>query len=159
MHWSDARVSCHRSGVIRRVALCRLLRGGLAVVALLVVALAVLLRAGFWSLATQRRPNPEPSASSWQAVLAGEPFVTVTPIVTGHATGDRRMVLDPEDPNVERIRDRYAPSPVITYHVRHPQRGDFLIDAGLSRAFAAGGGNYSAALRGLLAAMGSSVVQ
>jgi glyoxylase-like metal-dependent hydrolase (beta-lactamase superfamily II) len=163
MHWSDAPVSCHRWGVIRRVAhrrlLRHLLRGCLAAVALLAVALAVLLRAGCWSLATQRRPNPEPSASSWQTVLAGEPFVTVTPIVTGHATGDRRMVLDPEDPNVEQIRDRYAPSPVIAYHVRHPQRGDFLIDAGLSRSFAAGGSNYSAALRGLLAAMGSSVVQ
>ena len=144
--------------MIRLVALRRLLRDCLAAVALLAAALAVLLRAGFWSLPTQRRPNPEPSASSWQVVLAGEPFVTVGPIVTGHATGDRRMVLDPEDPNVERFRDRYAPSPVIAYHVRHPQRGDFLIDAGLSRSFA-GGGNYSAALRGLLAAMGSSVVQ
>jgi glyoxylase-like metal-dependent hydrolase (beta-lactamase superfamily II) len=131
----------------------------LAAVALLAVALAVLLRAGCSSLAIERRPNPEPSASSWQAVLAGEPIVTVTPMVTGHATGDRRMVLDPEDPNVEQIRDRYAPSPVIAHHVHHPQRGDFLIDAGLSRSFATGGGNYSAALRGLLAAMGSSVVQ
>jgi glyoxylase-like metal-dependent hydrolase (beta-lactamase superfamily II) len=163
MHWSDARVSCHHSGVIRRVALRRLLRhllrACLAAVALLAVALAVLLRGGCGSLATQRRPNPEPSASSWQAVLAAEPFVTVTSIVTGHATGDRRLVLDPEDPNVERIRDRYAPSPVIAYHVRHPRRGDFLIDAGLSCSFAAGGGNYSAALRVLLAAMGSSVVQ
>jgi len=159
MQWSDARVSCHRSGMIRRVALRRLLRGCLAAVALLAVALAVLLRAGCWPLATQRRLVPEPSASSWQVVLAGEPFVTVKPIVTGHATGDRRMVLDPEDPNVERLRDRYAPSPVIAYHVHHPQRGDFLIDAGLSRSFAADGGNYSAALRALLAAIGSTVVQ
>src|SRR5262245_8786954 len=119
MHWSDGWVSCHRSGVIRRVALRRLLRGCLAAVALLAVALAVLLRAGCSSLGTQRRPNPEPRASAWPAVVAGEPFVTVTPIVTGHSTGDRRMVLDPEDPNVAQIRDRHARSPVIAYHVRH----------------------------------------
>lgn len=75
-------------------------------------------------------------------------------LVTGHVSGDRRMVLDPKDPNIRRLANPSDPSVVLAYLVHHPRNGYFLVDTGLSRTFTNGGGNYSAPLNKLLSTIG-----
>jgi glyoxylase-like metal-dependent hydrolase (beta-lactamase superfamily II) len=65
------------------------------------------------------------------------------------------VVLDESDPNIKELGDHHAPSTVSAYWVHHPTEGDYLIDAGLARAFAHNGGNYTALLRLLLALFGA----
>ncbi len=55
-------------------------------------------------------------------------------------------------PTSGQLGDHHAPSTVSAYWVHHPTEGDYLIDAGLARAFAREGGNYTALLRLILAA-------
>jgi N-acyl homoserine lactone hydrolase len=99
-------------------------------------------------------------AQSWADVFAPPTEVTVETLVTGHATGDRRIVLDPDDPNVHRLSNPSEPSAVLAHLVHHPRHGYFLVDAGLSRTFTdGGGGNYSAPLRELLSAIGVATRQ
>lgn len=93
-------------------------------------------------------------ATSWAEVFAQPTKLTVEAFVTGHASGDRRMVLDPEDPNVRHLSNPFEPSAVLAYLVHHPRHGYFLVDAGLSRTFSDGRGNYSAPLAKLLSTMG-----
>lgn len=95
-----------------------------------------------------------PRARSWAEVFAQPSKVTVEAFVTGHASGDRRMVLDPEDPNIRHLSNPLEPSAVLAYLLHHPRHGYFLVDAGLSRTFSDGGGNYSAPLEKLLSTMG-----
>ena len=75
-------------------------------------------------------------------------------LVTGHASGDRRMVLDPGDPNIHHLSNPSEPSAVLAHLVHHPRHGYFLVDAGLSRTFTDSSGNYSAPLRKLLSTIG-----
>lgn len=75
-------------------------------------------------------------------------------LVTGYASGDRRMVLDPGDPNIRRLANPSEPSAVLVHLVHHPRHGYFLVDAGLSRTFTASAGNYSAPLDELLSTIG-----
>ena len=105
-----------------------------------------------------RRPSvrrePARRARSWAGVFVQPTQVTVETLVTGHATGDRRMVLDPADPNIDRLSNPFEPSAVLAYLVHHPRQGYVLVDAGLLRTFTDGGGNYSAPLHELLSKMG-----
>jgi glyoxylase-like metal-dependent hydrolase (beta-lactamase superfamily II) len=97
-----------------------------------------------------RRTGPR----SWADVFARPTEVTVETLVTGHVTGDRRMVLDPADRNLHRLANPSEPSVVLAHLVHHPRHGHVLVDAGLSRTFADGGGNYSAPLAALLSKLG-----
>jgi glyoxylase-like metal-dependent hydrolase (beta-lactamase superfamily II) len=118
-------------------------------------AVLVLVRAGFRSLDVSPYPLPLQPPSTWEEILARPRPVTVEVLLTGTADGDRRMVLDESDPNIEELGDRHAPSTVSAYWVHHPTEGDYLIDAGLSRAFAHDGGNYTRLLRLILALFGT----
>jgi N-acyl homoserine lactone hydrolase len=103
---------------------------------------------------TATRRDPAPGARSWAGVFAQPTQVTVETLVTGHASGDRRMVLDPGDPNIRRLANPSEPSAVLAHLVHHPRHGYFLVDAGLSRTFTASAGNYSAPLNELLSTIG-----
>jgi N-acyl homoserine lactone hydrolase len=97
---------------------------------------------------------PATRARSWTDVFAQPTQVTVETLVTGYATGDRRMVLDRDDPNIHRLSNPSDPSAVLAHLVHHPRHGYFLVDVGLSRMFTDGGGNYSAPLAALLSKIG-----
>ncbi len=101
-----------------------------------------------------RPATPTPAARSWAALFEKPTEVTVETLVTGHAAGDRRLVLDPADPNIDRLANPTEPSAVLAHLVHHPRHGHFLVDVGLSRTFADGGGNYSAPLVAMLATIG-----
>src|SRR6187549_1968763 len=118
-------------------------------------AVLILVRAGFRSLDVAAYPLPVQRPTTWEEILARPRPVTVEVLLTGTVDGDRRVVLDESDPNIEELADHHAPSTVSAYWVHHPTEGDYLIDAGLARAFAHEGGNYTALLRLLLALIGA----
>ena len=93
--------------------------------------------------------------TTWEEILARPRPVTVEVLLTGTVDGDRLVVLDESDPNIEELGDHHAPSTVLAYWVHHPTEGDYLIDAGLARAFAHEGGNYTGLLRLILALIGA----
>jgi glyoxylase-like metal-dependent hydrolase (beta-lactamase superfamily II) len=118
---------------------------------LLLGAALVLVAAGFRSLAVAAYPLPVQRPTTWEEILARPRPVTVEALLTGTVDGDRLVVLDESDPNIDELGDHRAPSTVSAYRVHHPTEGDYLIDAGLARAFAREGGNYTALLRLILA--------
>ncbi len=119
---------------------------------LVVVGARVLGACGTRPIADRSAPASGPR--SWADVFEHPTRVTVETLVTGHATGDRRMVLDPADPNIARLSNPSDPSAVLAHLVHHPRHGYFLVDVGLSRAFAEGRGNYSAPLAEMLSKIG-----
>jgi N-acyl homoserine lactone hydrolase len=125
------------------------------VLSLLLGAVLLLVRGGFRSHEVAAYPPPAQRTSSWEQIFARPRPVTVEVLLTGTVEGDRRVVLDESDPNIEALGDPHAPTAVLTYWVHHPTEGDYLIDAGLARAFAHEGGNYTALLRLLLALIGA----
>lgn len=133
----------------------RLLRYAALGATLLLGAVLILVRAGFRPLDIAAYPLPAQRPTTWEGIFAQPQPVTVEVLVTGTADGDRRVVLDQGDPNIEKLGDPHAPSTVSAYWVHHPTKGDYLIDAGLSRAFAHEGGNYTGLLRLMLALLGA----
>lgn len=132
----------------------RLLKYAALGATLMLGAVLILVRAGFRSLDVAAYPLPAQQPTTWERILARPRPVTVEVLLTGTADGDRRMVLDKNDPNIDKLGDPHAPSTVLAYWVHHPTEGDYLIDAGLSRAFARDGGNYTGLLRLMLALFG-----
>jgi N-acyl homoserine lactone hydrolase len=118
---------------------------------LLLGAVFILVAGGFRSLDVAAYPLPVQRQTTWEEILARPRPVTVESLLTGTVTGDRRVVLDERDPNIDKLGDPHAPSTVSAYWVHHPTEGDYLIDAGLAHAFARDGGNYTAPLRLVLA--------
>jgi hypothetical protein len=75
-------------------------------------ALLILVRAGFRSLDVVAYPLPVQRPTSWDENLARPRPVTVEVLLTGTVDGDRRVVLDESDPNIDRLSDHHAPSTV-----------------------------------------------
>ena len=143
---ATARRAKRRRRLLRYVALGALLMLG---------AVLTLVRAGFRSLDVSAYALPVQRPTTWEEILARPRPVTVEVLLTGTADGDRLVVLDESDPNIKELGDRQAPSTVSAYWVHHPTEGDYLIDAGLARAFAREGGNYTGLLRLILALVGA----
>jgi N-acyl homoserine lactone hydrolase len=114
-----------------------------------------LVAAGFRSLDVAAYPLPMQRPTTWGEILARPRPVTVEVLLTGTSDGDRLVVLDDSDPHIAELGDRHATSTVSAYWVHHPTEGDYLIDAGLARAFVRDGGNYTSLLRLVLAAFGA----
>jgi N-acyl homoserine lactone hydrolase len=133
----------------------RLLRYAALGATLVLGAVLMLVRAGFRSLDVATYPLPVQRPTTWEQILARPLPVTVEVLSTAAVDGDRRVVLDERDPNIKQLGDHHAPSTVLAYWVHHPTEGDYLIDAGLARAFAREGGNYTSLLRLILALIGA----
>jgi N-acyl homoserine lactone hydrolase len=125
-------------------------------VTLVLGAALMLVAAGFRSLDVAPYPLPVQRPATWEEILARPRPVTVEVLATGTVDGDRGVVLDENDPNIEELGDHHAPSTVSAYWVHHATEGDYLIDAGLSHAFAREGGNYTALLRLILGLIGAA---
>lgn len=133
----------------------RLLRYAALGATLMLGALLILVRAGFRSLDVAAFPLPAQRPTTWDEIFARPRPVTVEVLLTGTVDGDRLVVLDKSDPNIDKIGDHHAPSTVSAYWVHHPTEGEYLIDAGLARAFARQGGNYTCLLRLMLGLFGA----
>ncbi len=133
----------------------RLLGYGAVSAALVIGAVLILTAGGFRALDVAAYPLPVQRPTTWEEILARPRPVTVAVLLTGTVDGDRRVVLDQSDSNIEALGDPRTPSTVSAYWVHHPSEGDYLIDAGLARAFARDGGNYTGLLRLILALIGA----
>jgi glyoxylase-like metal-dependent hydrolase (beta-lactamase superfamily II) len=133
----------------------RLLRYAAIVATLVLGVVLVLVRGGFRALDVAAYPLPAQRPTTWEEILARPRPVTVEVLLTGTSDGDRRVVLDESDPNIKELGDHHAPSAVVAYWVHHRIEGDYLIDAGLARAFAREGGNYTGLLRLIVALIGA----
>lgn len=80
---------------------------------------------------------PEPSArfSRWEEVFARGGRVELRSLDTGAVHVSRRSMLRREHPAVASFRDE-RPLRVYAHLLRHPTRGDVLVDTGLDRSFA-----------------------
>lgn len=133
----------------------RLLRYAAIGATLVLSVVLILVRGGFRSVDVAAYPLPVQRPTTWEEILARPRPVTVEVLLTGTSNGDRRVVLDDSDPNIKELGNHHAPSTVLAYWVHHPTEGDYLIDAGLARAFAGEGGNYTGLLRLILALIGA----
>lgn len=120
-----------------------LIKGVALIVSFFVLAVLILFKDGFQGLSSEPYQQTTQLFFNWDQVFENPANVKVTTLVTGIAEGDRFIVLDETDPNIKNIKNRYEPSVVMSHWVRHPVKGDFLIDAGLSKTFSTGTGNYN----------------
>ncbi|MGK3987465.1 MBL fold metallo-hydrolase [Sorangium sp. So ce136] len=77
---------------------------------------------------------PPQRASSWEDVFARGQRVRLCTLETGAVSGARSMLLRSDHVDFDRARE-HDPLPIYAHLIRHPVRGDALIDAGLSAAF------------------------
>ncbi len=93
--------------------------------------------------------DPVVSASGdWAATFAKPVDIEVHPLYTGTIQVKRSLLLEIENPAIEDHEDRKLWVPVMAYLVRHPEKGDVLIDSGLDSSFATRrGGNFGRAAR------------
>ncbi|WP_437931393.1 MBL fold metallo-hydrolase [Sorangium sp. So ce291] len=73
-------------------------------------------------------------ASSWEDVFARGQRVRLCTLETGDVSGERSMLLRRDHVDFDRARE-HVPLPIYAHLIRHPTRGDALIDSGLSAAF------------------------
>lgn len=84
-----------------------------------------------------------PASADWEATFANPVDLEVHPLLTGWIKVDRSLLLHIEDPAIEDSEDRKMWVPVMAYLVRHPEKGDVLIDSGMDASFAQRrGGNF-----------------
>lgn len=124
----------------------KLLVVSLPLIAIIIVVL-FLVRDGFQLLVSKPFQQKPTLTSSWEQVFKNPLDVKLTTLVTGVVEGDRFIVLDQTDASVKNINNRFEPSVVMSHWMQHPIKGNFLIDAGLSKEFSVDGGNYNYLLR------------
>ncbi|MCW3005336.1 MAG: beta-lactamase domain protein [Conexibacter sp.] len=122
----------------------------------LVVALAALwltlARGSVRSLPRSAWEAPPPSARSWREVFDKAPRVELDSLDTGAVHVARRKMLAAGHPETATYREEPTPLRVYAHLIRHPTRGDFLVDSGLDASFAWNAyGNIQAPTRWVLA--------
>lgn len=120
-----------------------LIKSVVLTISVFVLAALILFKDGFQVLSSEPYQKTTQLFFNWEQVFKNPENVKITTLVTGIAEGDRFIVLDETDPNIKNINNRYEPSVIMSHWVRHPIKGDFLIDAGLSKTFSTAAGNYN----------------
>jgi N-acyl homoserine lactone hydrolase len=77
---------------------------------------------------------PSPSYHTWEDVFARSPRVELHSLDTGEVHVARSKMLQPRD--AARYPGEPEPLHVFAHLIRHPTRGDFLVDSGLDATFA-----------------------
>lgn len=106
----------------------------------------VLIRTGFKAVEYDPFGLPEQSATTWQEVFEHPASITVIPFKMGVMRMDRYPDSPPQ------AKDRYKPSDILAYAIRHERYGDMLIDTGWDRSFSENPpfGNYPLLVKILL---------
>ncbi|WP_437917022.1 MBL fold metallo-hydrolase [Sorangium sp. So ce302] len=112
-------------------------RIGAGLGAVVALAAALVIWAGVGSPSKLPRVElavPPQRASAWEDVFARGQRVRLCTLETGEVGGARSMLLRSDHVAFDRARE-HEPLPIYAHLVRHPARGDVLIDAGLSAPF------------------------
>lgn len=136
-----------------------LIKSLLIIFSIITITLLILVKDGFQNLSSEPYQHALQTFSNWEQVFKNPSNAKLTTLVTGKVNGDRFVVLDETDPNISKINNRYEPSVVMSYWLQHPVKGNFLIDAGLSKTFASGTGNYNYLLSIILRAINAKTKQ
>jgi glyoxylase-like metal-dependent hydrolase (beta-lactamase superfamily II) len=88
---------------------------------------------------TAKFAAPPPSASTWDEVFAHPSDATVETLTTGEVEVSRSLLLDLEDRATAGMKDDSVSVPVLAHLIRHPSKGDLLVDTGLDHTFTTSG--------------------
>jgi glyoxylase-like metal-dependent hydrolase (beta-lactamase superfamily II) len=80
-------------------------------------------------------PVPPPSATSWQEVLARPPIVELYSLDTGEVHVARKKMLAQHHPLTAGYVEEPTPLHVFAHLIRHPTKGEILVDSGLDASF------------------------
>ena len=125
------------------------LRRPAAILILVVGALATyLMRGGFRRFEITPYPVPPAAVRSWKDVLGHPRGISMGTLQTGVVHMDACLNLDPDSPRQAECDHVPRDLAVLVHWIRHPDRGDFLIDAGFDDSFAKHPpyGNYTDAM-------------
>lgn len=100
--------------------------------------------------ASVHRPEVVPFAdpaqgapADWEATFARPTDLKVYALFTGRIKVNRSLLLNIADPRIRDGEDREMWVPVMAFLIRHPEKGDVLVDTGLDSSFARRrGGNF-----------------
>lgn len=106
---------------------------------LLVAAAGVSLGCSTYAPPTVKFAAPAPSAATWDEVLAHPSEATVETLTTGEVEVSRSLLLNLEDRATAGMKDDSVWVPVLAHLIRHPTKGDLLVDTGLDHTFATSG--------------------
>lgn len=132
----------------------KILKGLLGV---LVTSLAVLAGYVYWlggfPANIKALPNSKaPNAENWQQALSTAQTVDYKLLQVGRIVMDRNTLMQGAP---DSYPQRYNALPVLSHWIRHPQYGEFLIDAGFSKAFQqSNDGNYNWLMRSMASLSG-----
>jgi N-acyl homoserine lactone hydrolase len=112
-------------------------RGLLLSAAVRAAVLALASTAGCGSYRPPATPfhAPAQAARDWESVLHQPSKITVERLETGRVRVMTSDLIDFNDPKTSGLTDTQLFVPVFAYLLRHEDRGDYLIDAGLDRSF------------------------
>ncbi|GAL34026.1 hypothetical protein JCM19240_934 [Vibrio maritimus] len=125
---------------------------GVLVTSLVVLAGYVYWLGGF-PVNIKTLPNSQaPSAENWQQALSTAQTVDYKLLQVGRIVMDRNTLMQGAP---DSYPQRYAALPVLSHWIRHPQYGEFLIDAGFSKSFQqSNDGNYNWLMRTMVSLSG-----
>ncbi|MFO0660664.1 MAG: MBL fold metallo-hydrolase [Polyangiaceae bacterium] len=81
-------------------------------------------------------PRSAELGNTWDDVLAHPTEIQHEALVTGDVGVDASLLLDLDHPNAKGVKNDTRWVPVIAHLVRHPTRGDMLVDTGFDHSFA-----------------------
>ncbi len=122
-----------------------------------VTSLAVLVGYVYWlggfPANIKALPNSKaPNAENWQQALSTAQTVDYKLLQVGRIVMDRNTLMQGAP---DSYPQRYNALPVLSHWIRHPQYGEFLIDAGFSKAFQQNNdGNYNWLMRTMVSLSG-----
>lgn len=73
--------------------------------------------------------------NSWDQVFKLSTEISLKTFQTGSVTINRRGTINPNHPRIKSLSDEKIEVPILAYLVHHPQKGYYLLDAGLDRSF------------------------
>ncbi len=92
-------------------------------------------QAGPVRLTQERLTPPAPSAAALREILRRPRPIRLITLDTGIVHLDKTILLNPDQPAVAEFKDDGSPLRVFAHLIRHPERGDYLVDSGLDASF------------------------
>ena len=80
--------------------------------------------------------SPTPVARDLREILQKPTAIELVSLNTGVVSLDKTLLLNRDNPRIKNFQDDGSPLLVYAHLIRHPRRGDFLVDSGLDESFA-----------------------
>jgi N-acyl homoserine lactone hydrolase len=144
--------------MVPTAAIRRAVVGATVVVGALVALSAWATQGSVWRASHRSFEPPEPAAKlrDWDDALVRGTRVRLCTLETGHVRVPRSSMLRRDHVALDEQNEN-LPFPIYAHWIRHPSRGDLLVDSGLDESFARDSfGNFRAPARAVHALLGAS---